>query len=51
LGQYQVTKRADRIERSVAIAIMAYLLLLKLRAHDIIPDRLWSVFRLQRAFA
>jgi hypothetical protein len=51
LGQHQATRRADRVERSVAIAIMAYLLLLKLRANDIPTDRPWSAFRLQRAFA
>jgi Transposase DDE domain len=51
LGQHQVTRRADRVERSVAIAIMAYLLLLKLRANDIPADRPWSAFRLQRAVA
>jgi Transposase DDE domain len=51
LGQHQVTSKADRVERSVAVAIMAYLLLLKLRARDIPADRPWSAFRLQRAFA
>jgi hypothetical protein len=51
LGQHQVTKQVDRVERSVAVAIMAYLLLLKLRAKDIPADRPWSAFRLQRAFA
>jgi hypothetical protein len=51
MGQYQVTKQADRVERSVAVAIMAYLLLLRLRAKDIPTDRPWSAFRLQRAFA
>jgi hypothetical protein len=51
LGQHQVTKRVDRIERSVTVAIMAYLLLLKLRAKDIPADRPWSAFHLQRAFA
>jgi Transposase DDE domain len=51
LGQHQVTKCVERVERSVAIAIMAYLLLLKLRAQDIPADRPWSAFRLQRAFA
>jgi hypothetical protein len=35
----------------VAVAIMAYLLLLKLHAKDIPADRPWSAFRLQRAFA
>jgi Transposase DDE domain len=51
LGQHQVTSKADRVERSVAVAIMAYLLLLKLRAKDIPADRPWSAFRLQRAVA
>lgn len=51
LGQHQVTKQADRVERSVAVAIMAYLLLLKLRAKDIPADRAWSAFHLQRTFA
>jgi hypothetical protein len=51
LGQHQVTKQPERVGRSVAVAIMAYLLLLKLRARDVPPDRPWSVFRLQRAFA
>jgi hypothetical protein len=51
LGQHQVTKQVDRVERSVAVAIMAYLLLLKLRAKDIPADRPWSAFSLQRAFA
>jgi hypothetical protein len=50
-GQHQVTSKADRVERSVAVAIMAYPLLLKLRAKDIPGDRPWSAFRLQRAFA
>jgi Transposase DDE domain len=51
LGQHQVTTCVERVERSVAIAIMAYLLLLKLRAQDIPADRPWSAFRWQRAFA
>jgi hypothetical protein len=51
LGPHQVTKEVDRVERSVAIAIMAYRLLLKLRAQDIPADRPWSAFRLQRAWA
>jgi hypothetical protein len=38
------------VERSVAGAIMDYLLLLKLHAKNIPADRPWSAFRLQRAF-
>jgi hypothetical protein len=51
LGQPQVTKKTARVECSVAVAIIAYLLWLKLRAQDIPADRPWSAFRLQRAFA
>jgi hypothetical protein len=51
MGQHQVTKHLDRVERSVAMAIMAYLLWLTLRPKDIPADRPWSAFRLQRALA
>jgi hypothetical protein len=51
MGQHQVTNHVDGVERSVAVAIMAYLLVLELCAKDIPADRPWSVFRLQRAFA
>jgi hypothetical protein len=51
MGQHQVTKHVDRAERLVAMAIMAYLLLLQLGARDLPTDRPWSAFRLQRAFA
>jgi hypothetical protein len=50
LGQHQVTKEPQRIERSVAIALMAYLLLLKFRARDIPKQGPWSVFTLKRNF-
>jgi hypothetical protein len=50
LGQQQVTKDPQRVERSVAIAIMAYLLLLKFRAHDIPEQGPWSAFTLKRHF-
>jgi hypothetical protein len=51
LGQHQVTKQVGRVERSVAVASMAYLRLLKLRATDIPADRPGSAFSLQRALA
>ncbi len=51
LGQHQVTKKVERVESSVAVAIMASLLRLKRRAQDIPADRPWSAFRLQRTFA
>jgi hypothetical protein len=51
LGQHQVTTQADRVERAVAVAIMASLLRLKRRAKDIPADRPWRALRLQRACA
>jgi hypothetical protein len=51
LGQRQVTKQIGRVERAVAIAVMAYLLFLKLRAREIPIDWPWTAFSLQRAFA
>jgi Transposase DDE domain len=51
LGQHQVTKDAARIERSVAVAVMAYLLLLRLRAKQIKPGSSWSAFTLKQQFA
>jgi hypothetical protein len=50
LGQHQVTKDPQRIERSVALSIMAYLMLLKFRAHDIPKHGSWSAFTLKRNF-
>ena len=50
MGQRQVTKQVDRVEPHVAVAIMVYLLLLRLQAKDIPADRPWRVSRLQRMF-
>jgi hypothetical protein len=47
LGQSHVTKEAARVERSVAVAVMAYLLLLRLRAKQIKPGTSWSAFTLK----
>ena len=51
MGQHQVTKHVDRVERSVAVAIMPSVLWLTLHAKDIPADRPWSAFRRQRALA
>ena len=51
LGQPQVTKDAARVERSVAVALMAYLLLLRVQAKHIKPGRSWSAFTLKQRFA
>jgi hypothetical protein len=51
LGQSHVTKDAARVERSVAVAFMAYLLLLRLRAKPIKPGTSWSAFTLKQGLA
>ena len=51
LGQPQVTKDAARVERSVAVAVMAYLLLLLQLAKQIKPGSSWSAFTLKQELA
>jgi hypothetical protein len=51
VGQHQVTKDAARVERSVAVTLMAYLVLLRVRARDIRPGQPWSAFALKHHFA
>ena len=51
LGQPQVTKDAARVERAVAVAMMAYLVLLRLRAKQIKPGSAWSAFTLKQNLA
>ena len=51
VGQHQVTRDAARVERSVAVTLMAYLVLLRVRATDIRPGQPWSAFTLKHHFA
>ena len=51
LGQAQVTKHPQRVERSVALSVMAYLLLIRCRYRDIPAKGPWSAFTLKRNFA
>jgi hypothetical protein len=51
LGQAQVTKDAARGERSVAITLMAYLVMLCLQAKHIKLGTAWSIFALKQKFA
>lgn len=51
MGQHQVTKQVERVERSIGICVLTYLMLLKLRAQDIPAHGSWSLFQLQRNFA
>lgn len=50
LGDHQITKNATRVEHSFGIAILAYLLVLRVRSQDIKPGQAWSLFHLQQAF-
>jgi hypothetical protein len=51
VGPHQVTHQVARVERAVAVAIMASLLLRQWRAKDIPADRPGSACHLQRALA
>jgi len=50
LGEHQVTKKLPRIEKSLGIALIAYLLLLRARKDDIKPGEPWSIFQLKTNF-
>jgi hypothetical protein len=49
-GQHQVTKDAALVKRSMAVSLMAYLVLLGMRAQDIRPRQSWSAFVLKHHF-
>ncbi len=48
LGQHQVTKNPDRIRKSFAMAIIAYLVLIRIQKHDIQPQKAWSIWQLKQ---
>ena len=50
LGEHQVTKKLPRIEKSLGIALIAHLLLLRARKDDIKPGQPWSIFQLKTNF-
>ena len=50
LGEHQVTKKLPRIEKSLGIALIAYLFLLRARKDDIKPGKPWSIFQLKTDF-
>ena len=50
LGQMQVTKESKRVERSVVLSVLAYLLLVRLYGHDEICTQTWSLFKLKERF-
>ena len=50
LGQMQVTRDADRVARSVALSVCAYLLLVHLYRRDEEASQPWSLCRLKQRF-
>jgi hypothetical protein len=47
LGEHQVSGDQNRSEKSVGIAVLAYLFVLRVCHHEIIPGKPWSIFQLQ----
>jgi hypothetical protein len=50
LGQMQVTKEAERVTRSVALSVIASLLLVRLYGQDKTRHKEWSLFQLKERF-
>jgi hypothetical protein len=51
MGQMQVTRKEERIQRSIVLPVMAYLLLLRLYGPEFKPGQNASLFLLKRRFA
>ena len=49
LGEHQVSGDTNRSEKSVGIAVLAYLFVLRVCHHEIVPGKPWSIFQLQHA--
>jgi hypothetical protein len=49
LGEHQVSGNKDRSEKSVGIAVLAYLFVMRVCHHEIVPGKPWSIFQLQHA--
>jgi Transposase DDE domain len=49
LGEHQVSGDKVRSEKSVGIAVLAYLFVLRACHHEIVPGKPWSIFQLQHA--
>jgi Transposase DDE domain len=47
LGEHQVSGNKDRSEKAVGIAVLAYLLVLRVCHDEIVPGKPWSIFQLQ----
>ena len=51
LGQMQVTKRAERVERAVVLPVLAYLLLVRLYGREESAGKGFSLLKLKQRFA
>src|SRR5256886_13488382 len=49
LGEHQVSGDKDRSEKSVGIAVLASLFVLRVCHHEIVPGKPWSIFQLHHA--
>jgi Transposase DDE domain len=49
LGEHQVSGDQNRSEKSIGIAVLAYLFVLRAWHHEIVPGKPWSIFQLQHA--
>jgi len=49
LGEHQVSGDTNRSEKSVGIAVLAYLLVMRVCHHEMVPGKPWSIFQLQHA--
>ena len=50
LGEHQVSGEEGRIEKSFGIAVLAYLLLIRVCHQEMLPGTSWSIAQLQHAF-
>src|SRR5262245_42712045 len=49
LGEHQVSGDTNRSEKSVGIAVLAYLFVVRVCHHEMVPGKPWSIFQLQHA--
>jgi len=47
LGEHQISGDKNRSEKSIGIAVLAYLFVLRVCHHEIVPGKSWSIFQLQ----
>jgi hypothetical protein len=48
LGEHQVSGDRNRSEKSLGMAVLAYLFVLRVCHHEIVPGKPWSIFQLQQ---